>query len=127
MATTPRFTGEAGKDNTERLVKNDYQTPVWAASIAIITKPNCAKTLVVPGTLGGATTITITPVAASADPYIGDTITFILTSDTTSRTVTFGTNFTSTGTIAPAISKSATITFMFNGTAWMEVSRAVQA
>jgi hypothetical protein len=128
MATTPRFAGEAGKDNTERLVKNDYQTPAYAATLTIVPKVNIGKTLVIPATLTGAVTLNIGVGSATTDPFVGDTMTFILTSDTTSRTVTFGTGITATSvSIAPAISKSATITFMFNGTAWMEVSRAVQA
>jgi hypothetical protein len=128
MATTPRFTGEAGKDNTERLVKNDYRTPAYAAALTITPATNCAKSLIVPATLTGAMTLNIGVGLAATDPFVGDTMTFILTSDATSRTVTFGTGITATSvSIAPAISKSATITFMFNGTAWMEVSRAVQA
>jgi len=128
MANTPRFSGAVGKDNTERLVKNDYQTPVYAATLTITPAVNCNKTLVIPATLTGAVTLNIGVGTSTTDPFIGDTMTFILTSDTTSRTVTFGTGITATSTsIAPAISKSATITFVFNGSAWMEVSRAVQA
>lgn len=56
----------------------------------------------------------------------GQRCTFIVTtSGTTSYTLTFGTNFKSPGTLATGASsgKVFTISFVYNGTNWCEISR----
>lgn len=108
-------------DNTGRVITLGSYEPAYVATLSIT--PNASKTFVNPATLTGA--MTVNCVDTLCQKY--DEITFILKSDTTSRTVTFGTNFVSAGTIAPAISKSATITFIYDGTNFVEKSRAVQA
>lgn len=126
MATTARFTDnigfiDAGKDNTDRIRTNQYLTPAYASTIAL--SPNTSFLLVKPATLTGAVTFT----AAVTIPYVGDSITFLLVSDGTTRTATFGTGFLPTGTLAVTTAKHATISFIFNGTGWLETGRAVSA
>lgn len=118
---TPRFGIVASDDNTGRVLVLKALEPAYAATLSI--KPNASKTYLKPTTLTGA--MTVNCVETNCAKY--DELVVILTSDTTSRTVTFGTNFISAGTIAPAISKQATITFVYDGTNFVEVCRAVQA
>lgn len=54
----------------------------------------------------------------------GQICTFIIANDATIRTITFGTNFKASGTLAGTANKSATITFRSDGTNWYEQSRA---
>lgn len=125
--TTARFTGAANKDNTERIVKNDYQAPAYAASIALAIKPSCAKTLVVLA-LTGALTLTIGVGTSTTPPYVGDEVTVLAASDGTSRIITFSTGFLPTaGTFSVTTAKHASITFIFNGTGWLEKSRSISA
>jgi len=118
---TPRFGTRASDDNTGRVAVYKALEPAYAATLSI--KPNASKTYLKPATLTGA--ITVNCVVTFCAKY--DELVVILTSDTTSRTVTFGTNFISAGTIAPAISKQATITFVYDGVNFVEKCRAVQA
>jgi len=117
----PRFAITPNEDNTGRVLTYDYKKPAYASTLSV--KPNAFKTYIEPAVLTGA--MTVNAVTTNAQEY--DELVFILLSDTTSRTVTFGTNFKTTGTIAPAISKSATISFVFDGTNWLETGRAVMA
>lgn len=116
-----RFGILPNEDNTGRVITNDIKEPAYASTISLT--PNASKTYVNPAVLTGA--MTINCVDTLCQKY--DEITFILKSDTTSRTVTFGTNFVSAGTIAPAISKSASISFVYDGTNFVEKGRALQA
>lgn len=43
------------------------------------------------------------------------------------RTITFGTNFRSTGTVVGTASKSILVAFMSNGTKYMEIARSASA
>lgn len=61
--------------------------------------------------------------AASVGPA-GQIATFIIVNDGTIRTITFGTNFKASGTLAGTANKAATITFRSDGTNWYEQSRA---
>jgi hypothetical protein len=126
MATTSRFPGGAGKDNTSRIVTNDYQTPAYAATLAVTTTK--ANTLVKVAQLTGAMTVNVGVGTSTTAPFVGDTLAFIFSADTSARTVTLGTGLAgSASTVVVAISKKATINFVFDGAAWVEVSRAVGA
>jgi len=116
-----RFSTVANDDNTGRVLTYDFKKPTYAATLSI--NVNAYRTYVEPTVLTG--NCTINAVVTNVQEY--DELIVILLSDTTLRTVTFGTNFKSTGTIAPAISKSATISFVFDGTNWLETGRAVMA
>lgn len=130
MSTSSRFavgTGAIalGTDNTDRIKTNSYQTPAYASTIAIAT--TAAETVVQPAALTGAATITIGVGSATTAPYVGDTIKFLLVSDATTRTVTFGTGFAPNGTLAVTTAKYGSISFIFNGTNWQETGRTVTA
>lgn len=132
MATTTRFTGLPQDDNTARILKFDQQNPAFAATIALSIKGASSKTTVIPATLTGAVTFSanvVDPLSghASNGPFVGDEIEFYLVSDGTSRVVTFGTGFLSTGTLSVTTAKFARISFKFNGTGWLESGRAVSA
>lgn len=127
MATTARYNGAAGKDNTDRRVFNDYQPITYASTIAAVIKPHAGHTTIVLA-LTGALTITINVGSATVAPFIGDTVDILATSDGTSRTITFSTGFAPTvSTFAITTLKYAIISFIFNGTAWLETSRAISA
>jgi len=121
MPNTPRFTPGPNQDNTFRTVTQDYKAPAFAASIKVVATQQ--DTLVVPAQLTGAVTFT----ADTAQPYIGDKLRFLLKSDATGRAATFGTGFSSAGTLTLAASKEGYIEFIFNGTVWVEMGRALTA
>lgn len=115
------------KDNTSIILDNDYQAPAYAATLAIA--PKAHNTLVKVGTLTGALTINT---AVSAPAYvapmaIGDKLTFIFATDGTNRVVTFGTGMGSAGTLTVVASLKGVACFIFDGAAWVEVSRALTA
>lgn len=64
---------------------------------------------------------------ATAGGTAGQEMTILITNDATSaKTITFGTNFLSVGTLAAgAASRRTSITFKSNGTSWFETGRAV--
>lgn len=132
MSNKPRFTGAPNEDNTDRRIKNDFKAPAFAATIALAISGLIGRTLVKPAALTGAVTFTVNvtdPQSNDAEdgPFVGDTIEFFLVSDGTTRTATFGTGFLPTGTLAVTTAKYAYIAFKFNGTGYIETSRAVSA
>lgn len=120
-STTPRFGTTPGDDNTGRVLSLDLKRPAYAATVNL--KPNASKTFAFFATLTGAITINVDTSRA----FAGDQLVIVLASDGTSRTATFGTGTKSVGTIAPAISKKATTTFVFDGTDWVETGRGIMA
>jgi hypothetical protein len=126
MGTYGRFSGAKNKDNTARVIMHDYQVPTYAASLAIAVKPNVAKTIVRLA-LTGAITLTVNVGTATTDPAIGDELVLLFTTDGTQRIVTLSTGFASSGTITIGASKSAAISFMFNGSEWQAMGREIKA
>ncbi len=127
MSTLARFPGSTGsnpffkRDNTFRSLTGDFQTPAYAASIALVL--SAAKTIVQPALLTGNVTFTANVgngIADAVGPFAGDVIEFQFTADTTARVVTFGTGFTPNGTLTVAISSTAIIEFKFNGISWLQ-------
>lgn len=130
MSTLSRFSGLKNDDNTFRVLSGDYQTPAYAATIALVIKPYAHRTIVNPAVLTGVVTFSTVLGTQAADdngPFVGDTIQFLLTPDGTTRVVTFGTGFLPNGTLSVTTAKYATISFIFNGTAWIETGRTVTA
>ncbi len=122
MPNSSRFTGAVtSNDKTGASMRIDSQSKTYAASIAVTTKADI--TTVVVGQLTGALTLTI----GTTYPYIGDTVHYLFSVDGTNRTVTFGTGHQPSATLALTASKYGSATFMFNGTTWIEVGRAVTA
>lgn len=97
----------------------DIQTPAYAATISLTT--TLRETKLIPALLTGALTINAVVTSAIA----GDTLRVDFSADTTNRVVTFGTNFASAGTLTVTASKFAGISFMYNGTVWVEQGRAI--
>lgn len=124
MSTTPRYSliTARNEDNTGRVVTNEYQAIAYAASVAL--KLQSANTVCKFAQLTGAMTIT----AETTRPQIGDELTLLFNADGTARTVTFSTGLSpSAATLVVAISKQASITFMFDGVSWVETGRAIAA
>lgn len=127
MSTSPRFTGSASTDNTDRRIKNGFQNPAYAASIAVTIAETDANTLVQVAQLTGALTITIGVGSADTPPYVGDKVRFMFQTDGTQRIVTFGTGFVSSGTLTIPASKYGSVEAVFNGAKWQVVSREITA
>lgn len=120
-----RFEDDRSIDNTERKFTRKRLTPAYAATIAL--KTDVDRLLVQPATLTGAVTFTINVGDSTHEPFIGQEVEFLLQSDGTTRTATFGSGFAPNGTLAATTAKYAYIKFIFNGTAWQEVCRTVTA
>lgn len=75
--------------------------------------------------LTGAMTINCSTVLTGFRQF--DVVHFHFNSDGTGRVITFGTGMTSSGTLTMVASKDATATFIFDGVALKEVSRAIGA
>lgn len=129
MATTARFPVISGAitqgtDNTDRILTNSFQTPAYAASIAVVT--TAANTLIQVGALTGALSVTVGVGSSTTAPFVGDKMTFLFTA-AADRVVTFSTGTLPTATLTVLAGKTANINFIFNGTAWCETGRAVTA
>jgi hypothetical protein len=124
---SPRFSGATNKDNTDRIVKRDYQSPAYATPLAISIKGPACRTLIQPAQLTGALSITIGVGSSTTPPLVGDEVEFLFGADGTNRVVTFSTGFITPGTVTVTASKFAYVSFMFNGTAWQEMSRSITA
>jgi hypothetical protein len=130
MSLLPRFTGLKNKDNTDRMIKRGYLAPVYAATLALDAlgyNVLNAYHLINPAALTGPVTFTNTVGTATDGPLVGDKLEFLLQSDATSRTATFGTGFAPNGALVATTGKYATIVFIFNGIAWLESFRTVSA
>jgi len=117
------------RDHTFRILTGAFQQPAYAATIAVALW--AARTVVQPAQLTGAVTFTTASVGDStADdqgPFVGDEVEFLLVSDSSTRTATFGTGFQPNGTLAVTTGKYAYISFVFNGVVWQEKGRTVTA
>jgi hypothetical protein len=124
MATSriPTVSTNPNQDNTGRIVTLDYQAPAYAATISpAIT---AMKTVVGPIALTGA--LTFNP--SKANSFIGDKLTVMFTNGTAGAlVVTAGANCSTSGTLSVGIGKKGTLSFMFDGTTWVETGRAATA
>lgn len=118
-----RYSQVPGSDNTYAIPHKQILNPSYSANIAL--SPDAEETLVDFEQLTGATTIT-----SDVDlPFAMDKMKMVFAADGTNRVVTFGTGFTSAGTITCLASKNATAEFIFSSHSqtWVEVSRYVQS
>lgn len=118
--STPRFGTKASDDNTGRTLTYASLSPTLAATDSI--SPNASVTFYKFVTLAGAKTIT----ANIKKSRKWDRAILEFTADASNRVVTFSTNLVSTGTVTVLASKKATVTFIFDGSTWIETARAVQ-
>lgn len=120
-----RFEDKRNSDNTMRILDNIRITPAFVATLNLV--PTAHRTLV-HMLLTGNMTVNIDTGSATKPPMIGDTVDFLLTSDATSRTVTFGTGIQSAAsTFVITTAKFAIARFMFNGVNWQETGRTITA
>lgn len=116
MPTGFRFTGAKNTENTGVGQMNDSQTIAYASTITIVTKPTAAVTRVDLGILTGAQTINI----GVTNCYKGDTLDIFVVSDSSSRTITWGTGVNaSAATFVVTTAKYGYISLRFNGTTWV--------
>lgn len=110
-------------DSTGAGLVHKTSAPAYAATLALT--PDAYKTHYRVAQLTGAMTINLTVTESHED----DIILFSFSEDSNSggRVVTFGTGFESAGTLTVAEDKYATAMFVFNGTSFIEVSRAITA
>lgn len=104
-------------DNSGRGYTYDYQAPVYAATLSLVTTE--AETIVQIA-LTGALALNVGVGSATTAPYIGDKLRLLFTNDTNTRVVTWGTGLTPTATtLSNTSGKSSTADFVFNGTTWV--------
>jgi hypothetical protein len=112
-----------GVDNTSRTLKNDYQAPAFSSTIALVLF--ASFTIVKVGDLTGALALSAGVGSANSAPYVGDSLLVLFTS-ASGATVTLGAGMlvTATTIVIPA-TKTANISFVFNGASWVEEARAI--
>jgi len=123
MANTNGFRFIRGKsqDNTARTITQDMFNLAYAATLKVIT--TAQQTTVTIGQLTGALTLTFD----TTQPYIGDILQVLFAADGTNRTVTFGTNIKSSGTLTITASKFGAAEFIFDGTNWIQLTATATA
>jgi len=118
MSTTVARSNQLTGRSRGSVIVQDYQTPTYAASIAITTLANAEETIVKVA-LTGNLTLTV----GTTNPLIGDKLILILSSDSTARTITYSTGFATTSTSDTlAVSSTGTAMFRYNGDTWDKVS-----
>ena len=115
-----RFATDPKKgNNTGSALTYAYLAPAYSATTTIT--PNASFTIVKPSAVSGALNISVTDTKSQ----IGDELQFMLVSTGAARTVTLGTNLKgSATTIALDSAQVGTLRFMYNGTDFIEISRA---
>lgn len=122
----PRYGIVPGDDNTGRVLTNFYLEPAYATTLVL--NPHVSFLHVNMSTTLGVLTGALAVSATVTNAVVGDEVSFNFVSDSAgSHAVTFGAGFKSSGTITPAASKFASITFKFDGTNFVEKSRTVTA
>lgn len=130
QSTSPRWgSGPPTNDNTGRILTYNYTTVVTTASQAgLYIQPSAWKTIVKVSTLTHAMTDSI----QVKNAYVGDEVTVIYTADTLTagRVVTFSSTTLNplkyvTATLTVPKSKKGSITFVFDGVAWIEEYRSL--
>jgi hypothetical protein len=118
MATS-RITPGVNQDITSRVLTNDYQAPVFTATISPVVF--AARTVIGPVALTAA--LTFNP--SIAQSFIGDELVVMFTNGTAGAlVVTTGANISSLGTLSVTAAKKGTIYMVFDGATWVESGRA---
>lgn len=121
-ASAQRFGTAKNQDKTGRVMTYDYSAVTFAS--VLHHKPNASETFYKIGKLTGALTDSISITNAK----VCDKVVLMFECDTLTagRVVTFGTNYVSAGTLTVDKNQKATISFVFDGVAFVETSRAKQ-
>lgn len=118
--TTIRINQKTGR-STGNVIAQDHIAVAYAASITIVNNPNTEESTRKIGTLTGALTV----IADTTNPLIGDRLILAYVADTSARTITYSTGFsTGTSTDTIAASTSGVSTFRYNGTTWDKITSA---
>lgn len=123
QSIAPRWgSGPPTNDNTGRVLTYIKLTKSFASTVYVL--PNAFETIVSMGSLTGAQVDS----ASVTNAYFGDKLIYCFAADTLTagRVVTFSGALKSAGTFTIAKSKKGTITFVFDGVAWIEEARAKQ-
>lgn len=120
-----RYNNEPSDGGPHQLFYREVQTPAFASSVKITTvHPGAELVKILFAQITGAMTLT----ADVVNPWDGDVMIVKLPMDSTGRTVTFSTGFTTTAaTIVGTASSICTVTFMFDAQnqTWVETARAI--
>lgn len=104
-------------NRTGKFPLDEKQTKASAATVTIT--PTLKKTLV---EVTVAQDLTVEAAAGEAEQ--GDEMIVKLANDGTIRTVTFGTGFKASGTVAGTVNKTIVVSFIYDGTNWFETGRS---
>jgi hypothetical protein len=118
----PRFGVRPNEDNTGRVLKYEYRTP--AASTNMTVSPNAYKSVI------SFTNLTVSPTmtVSAVNGKICDEL-IVIIGGVASQSITFVGAVTTTGAsnvLTALAAKRAVIRFIFDGTRWLELSRAIQ-
>jgi hypothetical protein len=128
MSTAARFTGAKNADNTGRAAQRDYQKLAVTTTTNLAVIPNAEYTLFDLSVAVATPTINIGVGSSSTPPYVGDQVRLIITPDSTTRVITWGTGWIPTATTLSATgSKITIVTAIFNGTGWVITSSSTSA
>jgi len=128
QTVTPRGGTGANNDNTYRALTLKYVVATdAAANDTTKLNLNAYNTLVKLSPLTDSTNFNFTPITRC---YFGDQVTFLIKNSSTGTKVKFvGSNVqvgSGTATLTVTASKRAVISFVFDGTTWVEAYRIVQ-
>lgn len=119
QATTPRFGTSRNSDNTGRVLTYGYDAISYDDTVTVA--PNAFETIYKYTTLTGNCII----YATETKCRVGDKVFFLFNlASGGARTVTFGTGFTASATMVVDSAQAASVTFMYNGSNFIEVGRA---
>ncbi len=120
-----RYNNEPNNGGPAQMFYREIQTPAYASAVKITTvDPGAEKVKILFAQITGAMTLT----ADVTQPFDGDEMVIKLPMDSTGRTVTFSTGFTTTAsTIVGTANSICIVTFMFDAQSqtWVEKSRAI--
>lgn len=123
-ASAQRFATTNHGDNTGAALNFTSVAVTLGATDSV--RPNAYHAYYTVATLAGAKALYIKNTSAKK----GDMVTFFFLSDGSTRVVTFTSNTASplweTATLSIAGTKHANITFIYNGTQWQEMCRAIE-
>lgn len=119
QATTPRFGTSKNSDNTGRVLTYGYSAISYDDTVTVA--PNAYETIYKYTTLTGNCII----YATETKCRVGDKVYFLFNlASGGARTVTFGTGFTASATMVVDSAQAASVTFMYNGSNFIEIGRA---
>lgn len=112
-----RYSVIPGSNNKYAIPYKEIKAVAYASTINVI--PTQEETTYNIGQLTGSLTMT----SSVSVCYTGDRMTCLFSADGSDRVVTFSTGFSSNGTLTILANTSTEVGFLFNGTAWDEITR----